>query len=197
MTMHCPTPNLSHAAEDLKDLHASGWGQKDLAREIELLEAVVRRDQVHDIIDSAISAIEDSCTAESKSNCGTSRDNQYDSSSIRVIKGLDAVRLRRSLRLYIDDAISTSIVSIHEEIEFFRGVSNRLRVAYGGYLSIAMAQRLGIATGLLRLVAVLRVASVEQLKLEVLALAAFLRIPLFSYGPELSWFRHRLRLTLA
>ncbi len=197
MTMHCPTPSLSDAEEDFKDLSASGWGQKELSREIELLEAVVRRDQVHEIIASAVSAIEESCTSGGKSNSKTSRDNPYNSSAIRVLKGLDPVRLRRSVDRHVGELILNSILSLHEEIEYFRGVSNQLRAAYGGYLPYALAQRLGIATGLLRLVAELRAASARQLKLEAIALAAVFRVPLFSYGPELSWFRHRLRLTLA
>lgn len=193
MTMHCPTLNLSHAVEDIKDLPASGWGQKELKREIELLEAEVRRDRFGEDIDSALAQMYFDYSA-SCSNRSPRR--QYCSDSIEVLKGLDGVRIKRTISDYVDAALE-SVFGIEEEISFIQGVSNRLRIAYGGYLSLATIHKLGIATGLLRLRNKLRAACTEQLKLQTIATAACFRIPLFSYGPELSWFRHRLRLTLA
>lgn len=191
MSMCYEAPDLSHVAEDLNDVPAPGWGAKELAREIELLEAVVRRDRFDALVDAAV---EDNWV----SGDGVSR-----SISKLVInrrtgqQGCLRIIRRGVYEEYARDAILAPALSVLAELDFVRASARRLRRAYGGNLSLALIHKLGIATGLLRLISELRLVSSKLLKLKTIAIAACLRMPLFSYGPELSWFRHRLRLTLA
>lgn len=188
--MQYDTPNLSHAVEDFIEVPVSGWGTKELAREIELLEAVVRRDRFNALIDAAV---EDTCDLGE----GVSRSihrltvnrSTGEAGCLRLIKG-------GAYREYALEAFYNSGLSVLAELDFIRASARRLRGAYGGYLSLALIHKLGIATGLLKLTAELRLASAKLLKLKAISIAACFRTPLFSYGPELSWFRHRLRLTL-
>ncbi len=185
--------NQSDDAEDLLGVLASSWGPDELAREITLLEGMVRRDRLEAMVDDAIddSRRRTDGTAYPGSSY-VSTEDEIASGRVVVVEGVN--------QLFSDYAISAAIsraFSLVSDIEFLRASSNRLRSAYGGYFSLAAIHKLGIATGLLRLATVLRAACAEQLKLRTIADSACFRVPLFSYGPELSWFRHRLRLTLA
>lgn len=184
MSMHCPTPNLSHAAEDFKDPPASGWGRSEAARQIKLLEEVVRLDRIDALIEERKSF---------DTGVGESRLHLLD-----VANQLEKLVDASILELCSDYAKSVVLGlrrSTQEIIESANASLNRLR-ALAKNLSLLNLSKAGLAGGLLKVTAAITDAAVRHLRLKTISAIACLRVPLFSYGPELSWFRHRLRLDL-
>ncbi len=188
--MQRQSPNPSHAAEDLKDLAAFSWADFDLEREIQLLELAVHRDKVDARIDALLAQKErlDRIKFEGADTFSLSENEQ------RELQCNIEEDLRQS---FLDYALSVVLERALPDIrDHLRGSCERLRSRYGLGFYLAGIYTLGLAA-ICRLVASAESCAVAALRLKKIAATACDRTPLFSYGPELCWFRHRLRLTLA
>jgi hypothetical protein len=186
MTMQYLPSDLTCAEEDLKDVPVSSHGDAELSRQIFLLQEEVHRDRINALrAQTGTSCVVDPAALEQA--------NEAIDKALAVFEG----ELRDTYFDYASCVLAGVGGSLHENLRLFRAAYRRLRATYGRYLSLRTIERLGIARVLLALQGAEKAVAVELLKLETIALAACLRVPLFSYGPELSRFRLRLRLTLA
>ncbi len=183
--MNRPQPELtSNGGVITYDPAVLSWGEKETAREIALLEALVLEDDISRAIDSACQAVEtDRCASEHDTGYGGT------GSLAREILPVDIEEeLRQS---YLDYAMSVIIggeVPLRKAVVVLRTLSRRALRACP-YLSHGIAAALAI-----RQITFAQKNSPSLLSiLSQSADAAFYRVPLFADGPELSEFRHRLR----
>lgn len=185
--------NPSQAAEDFSEVPVPSWERFELDREIALLEGVVARDRVDAVTDTLLAerARLDLYESEEDQKAFAAAAEQ------RVVVYDIEEELRNSYLQYAMSVIvERALPDVREDLTQLRGACERLKASYGASFYLGAIHRVG-ATVLRKLVAVLEACAAEALKLKAIATIAFLRVPLFSYGPELSWFRHRLRLSLA
>lgn len=165
-----PKPTTAANEERKAAAPAESWGEKEVAREIALLEAHVHQDFIHQLIDEALAVTE----SESSGVEGLSKET--------LLSNIEG-ELRESYLDYALRVISEELSSI-DAIDAIRSLSRRglsvfSRFAHGLTAAIAISR--------------LQKEILTFMNLSKAAEVACNRVPLFAYGPELSEFRHRLR----
>lgn len=170
--MNRPKPNNTAMEENIRVAPAESWGEKEVAREIALLEAHVHQDKIDRLIDEALAAT------------GT-----------EILEGLKGPS-KEALLTNIEDELKQSYLDFAASVIVERALSNLEAIDTIRTLSRrGMSIFSGFAHGLSAAIAIYRLQK-ETLTFMSLSRAAEIacnRIPLFAYGPELSEFRHRLR----
>lgn len=170
--MNRPKPNTTAPEESAHASPAESWGEKEVAREIALLEAHVHEDRICRLIEEAYVAVE-------ANNPIGPEGLSYETLPVNIEE-----ELRQS---YLDYAMSVIIgraLPDYEAVKTLRELSRR-----GLTLFKSFAHCLSAAIAINRL----QIAALTFMSLSKAAQIACNRIPLFAYGPELSEFRHRLR----
>lgn len=170
--MNRPKPNTTALEESAHASPAESWGEKEVAREIALLEAHVHEDRICRLIEEAYVAVE-------ANNPIGPEGLSYETLPVNIEE-----ELRQS---YLDYAMSVIIgraLPDYEAVKTLRELSRR-----GLSLFTSFAHRLSAAIAIIRL----QIAALTFMSLSKAAQIACNRVPLFAYGPELSEFRHRLR----
>lgn len=196
--MNRPETN-NPAREDDADrvVPAASWGEKEEAREIALLDAVISYDTLQRLVEEAAAPEE----------CGET--NSTLAHEIRPVN-IDDEMLRNSYLDYAMTVIVGRALNPLVAADRLRTLSRRTvgepqglicPFEYGDYYSTPLTllqlqkQALTAALALLRLTQAARKERISALLLKMLnsANAACYGLPLFAYGPELSEYRHRLR----
>ncbi|WP_040071845.1 hypothetical protein [Pseudomonas batumici] len=162
----------------------SSWGEKETAREIALLEALVLEDDICRAIETAFHAVENGHSA-------SEHDPGYrgTGSLAREIIPVDVDgEVKQSYLDYAMYVIMDGHVSLSKAVTVLRTLSRRALRACP-YLS----HRLAAALAIRQITSAQKNLSSLLSRLSQLADAAFYRVPLFADGPELSEFRHRHR----
>jgi len=170
--MNRPKPSTTAIEESIHATPAESWGEKEVAREIALLEAHVHQDKIYRLIDEALAA-----TQPEKSGAlgGPSKE-----ALLTNIEGeLKESYLNYAMRVIVSDALSSL-----DAIDTIRTLSRRGMSIFSGF-----AHGLSAAIAIYRL----QKENLTFMNLSKVAEIACNRVPLFAYGPELSEFRHRLR----
>jgi len=179
--MNRPEPTLTAIEEDTTSVTpAESWGEKEVAREIALLEAHVRQDTITKAVD-ALAAL-DFVGGDHKQ-------------STVVIPQSVLDELNQS---YLDYAMSVIVgreLSVAKAARTLRRLSQRARIILAAQTNLTSLLRLELkaALALRRFDVASRALSAQLLKLKKSAESACFSNPLFAYGPELSEFRHRFR----
>ncbi|MGY4661146.1 hypothetical protein ACVWZ9_001940 [Pseudomonas chlororaphis] len=180
--MNRPEPDPTAYEEDLSIVPADPWGEKEEIRQIALLDAVVRMDDIHRIIDT-IAASEEGDEVETTS---------FDFIPVSVDE-----ELRQSYLDYAMCVIMGGALDPNEAVRKLRVLSHRVMTIspHPGELANLQKQGLTVALAIFRLKRAAWFKRISALLLKLLKTAntAYFRRPLFAYGPELSEFRHRLR----
>ncbi|WP_283188832.1 hypothetical protein [Pseudomonas sp. PMCC200344] len=178
--MNRPEPIMTISKEDTSSVaEAESWGEKEVSREIALLEASVHRDTITRTVEALESLDRAGATGELAGN-------------ILPVNIEDELKQQ-----YLDYAMSVIVgraLSPHEAVGFLRDASQREMGLYSHrshLFALCNGLKAALAIGLLEKAA--RSAANLLLKLKKASDSACFRIPLFAYGPELSAFRHRLR----
>jgi hypothetical protein len=170
--MNRPKPNTTAIEESVNASPAESWGEKEVAREIALLEAHVHEDRISRLIDEAHVAVE-------ANNPVGLKGLSYEILPVNIED-----ELKQS---YLDYAISVIVgraLPDGKAVKTLRELSRR-----GISLFTSFTHRLSAAIAINRL----QEAALTFMSLSKAAEIACNRIPLFAYGPELSEFRHKLR----
>ncbi|MEE4683190.1 hypothetical protein V2K56_26415 [Pseudomonas alliivorans] len=170
--MNRPKPNTTAIEESAHASPADFWGEKEVAREIALLEAHVHEDRISRLIDESHVAVE-------ANNPAGLKGLRYEILPVNIED-----ELKQS---YLDYAMS---VIVGRALPGGKAVNNLRELSRRGIsLFTSFAHRLSAAIAINRL----QKAALTFMSLSKTAEIACNRIPLFAYGPELSEFRHRLR----
>lgn len=170
--MNRPKPNNTAIEESIHATPAGSWGEKEVAREIALLEAHVHQDKIHRLIDEALVA-----TQSEKSG------GRYGPSKAALLTDIED-ELQESYLDYAMSVIVSRSLSSLDAIDTIRTLSRRGMSIFSGFVH-----------GLSAAIAIYRLQReiLTFMNLSKAAEIACNRVPLFAYGPELSEFRHRLR----
>jgi hypothetical protein len=194
--MNRPETNNPALEEDTDSVGpAASWGEKEETRQIALLEAAVRLDHIHHVIDEI--------TAPEEGDEG----NTLEKGEIFPISLEN--ELRSSYLDYAMTVICSRELDLGRAAGNLRVISRRISMEPCGFLGYCdyerryppltlrqlQKQALTAALAILRLDQAARNARISALLLKMLksANAALYRLPLFAYGAELSEYRHRLR----
>ncbi|MCK9797451.1 hypothetical protein M1B34_06790 [Pseudomonas sp. MAFF 302030] len=194
--MNRPETNNPALEEDTDSVSpAASWGEKEEARQIALLEAVVRLDHIHHVIDEITAPKEgddDSTLVKGQIlpfNLESELRFSYLDYAMTVICGraLDPGKAAGTLRR-ISRRVSMEPCGLIGCLEYERRCPTLT-------LRQLQKQALTAALAILRLDQAARNARISALLLKMLtsANAARYGFPLFAYGAELSEYRHRLR----
>lgn len=164
---HMDLPETDMAAAERSNcsvaLAACGWGDRELAREIALLEAHLSEEKIHRTI-HIIKSNNCTLTADIEEEL---RQSYLDYAMSVIVSGaLDCVRATKKLRYFSQRAMA--------------------------YLP-SLRHRLTSGLAIQQIVIAQKACAAQLLKLHKSAESAFYNSPLFAYGPELSEFRHRHR----
>lgn len=170
--MNCLKPNTTAKEESVHASPAESWGEKEVAREIALLEAHVHEDRISRLIDEAHAAVEADNPVELK---GLS----YEILPVNIEDELKQSYLDYAMAVIVGRALPDA-----KAVKTLRALSRR-----GISLFTSFAHRLSAAIAINSL----QKAALTFMSLSKAAEIAGNRIPIFAYGPELSEFRHRLR----
>jgi hypothetical protein len=170
--MNRPKPNTTAIEESAHASPAESWGEKEVAREIALLEAHILEDRISRLIDEAHVAVE-------ADNPVGLKDLYYEILPVNIEDELKQSYLDYAMSVIVGRALPDD-----KALKTLRGLSRR-----GISLFTNFAHRLSAAIAINRL----QIAALAFMSLSKAAEIACNRIPLFAYGPELSEFRHRLR----
>jgi len=173
--MDRPEPNMPATDKSTcSAAPADAWGDKEVAREIALLEAHLSEDKVTRAIEKAFAAVE-----------GLSPGSE-------LAKEILPVNIEDELRQsYLDYAISVIVGRALPCDEAIRNIQTLSRRAIA--LFPFLAHRLAAALAIHLLSIAEKACSALLLKLRKSAESALYGLPLFAYGPEVSEFRHRHR----
>lgn len=172
--MNRPEPIVTAIEENTTSVApAVSWGEKEVAREIALLEAHVRQDKITNAVDRALAVL------ESLDGLGEAQRLSND-----IISDCIEETLREGYLDYAESVIRRGQLCGHEAIDVIRTLSRRV-----------MASFPHLTSGLSAALAIFRIErkTLSFASLIKAAKTACSRVPLFAYGPELSEFRHRLR----
>lgn len=178
--MNRPEPIMIISKEDASSVaQAESWGEKEVSREIALLEASVHQDN----ITRTVEALEALDRAETTGE---------------LARNILPVNIEDELKQsYLDYAMSVivgRVYSPHEAVGYIRGLSQReMRLHSRRSHLFALCNGLTAALAIRLLEKAARSTANLLLKLKKASDSACFRMPLFAYGPELSKFRHRLR----
>lgn len=194
--MNRPVTDTPALEEDVDSVYsAASWGEKEEARQIALLEAVVRLDNIHTVIDK-ITASEEGGNRNERSEAPTPlplniedelRQSYLDyAMSVIVGKALDLEEAAGKLRVISRKTVPWTSCGLIGGSEFSRHTPS---------LHEIRKQALTAALAIIRLKQAAKNGWISTLLLKLIssAKAAHCRLPLFAYGPELSEYRHRLR----
>ena len=170
--MNCPKPNITAKEESAQASPAESWGEKEIAREIALLEAHIQEDRISRLIDEAHALVEADNPLELKGRSHT----------LLPVNIED--ELKESYLDYAMAVIADTGLSDAKAVKTLRALSRR-----GISIFTSFAHRLSAAIAINSL----QKAALTFMSLSKTAEIAGNRIPIFAYGPELSEFRHRLR----
>lgn len=180
--MNRPEPKMIANEEDASNVApAESWGEKEVAREIALLEAHVQQDNITCAVNALAFIVE-------RENAGSFVET--------TLVGNIEEELRQSYIDYVMSVIDGQALRTTKAIEVIRTQSRRAAEflsRYRGGLATLRSHGLTVAMAIQRLQRAPRLTSILLLKLRKAANSACFRVPLFAYGPELSEFRHRLR----
>ncbi len=170
--MNRPKPNTTAIEESAHASPAESWGEKEVAREIALLEAHVHEDRISRLIDEAHVAVE-------ANNPVGLKGLRYEILPVNIEDELKQSYLDYAMSVIVGRALPDG-----KAVKTLRELSRR-----GISLFTSFTHRLSAAIAINRL----QKAALTFMSLSKAAEIACNRIPLFAYGPELSEFRHRLR----
>jgi hypothetical protein len=156
---------------------ADSWGEKEVAREIALLEAHLSEERISRAIENAFAAVEG--FADSTRSGGLTKE-------ILLVNLEDEIH-----QSYLDYAMAVIVgraLPCGKAIRAIQNLSQRAMALFP-YLSHGLTAALAIH----RLTSADKACSALLLKLRKSAESALYGLPLFAYGPELSEFRHRIR----
>ncbi|EOG7777819.1 hypothetical protein N5C69_19060 [Pseudomonas aeruginosa] len=179
--MNRPEPTVTAIEEDTTSVaSAESWGEKEVAREIALLEAHVRQDTITKAVD-ALAALD-----------FVARDHKQ---STVVVPQCILDELNQS---YLDYAMSVIVgreLPVAKAARTLRRLSQRAGMILAARTNLASLLKfeLKAALALHRFDVASRALSAQVLTLKKSAESACFSNPLFAYGPELSEFRHRFR----
>lgn len=170
--MNRPTPNTTAIEESAHASPAESWGEKEVAREIALLEVHVHEDRISRLIYEAYVAVE-------ANNPVGLKGLHYEILPVNIEDELKQSYLDYAMSVIVGRALPDG-----KAVKILRELSRR-----GISLFASFAHRLSAAIAIDRL----QKAALTFMSLSKTAEIACNRIPLFAYGPELCEFRHRLR----
>lgn len=170
--MNRPKPNTIALKESAHASPAESWDEKEIAREIALLEAHVHEERISRLIDEAHVAVE-------ANNPVGLEDLRYEILPVNIEDELKQSYLDYAMSVIVGRALPDS-----KAVKTLRELSRR-----GISLFRSYAHSVSAAIAISRL----QIAALTFMSLSKTAEIACNRIPLFAYGPELSEFRHRLR----
>ncbi len=170
--MNRPKPNTTAIEESTHASPAEPWGEKEVAREIALLEAHVHEDKIERLIDAALAAV-------GGENSGGLKGPSYEILPLNIEDELKQSYLDYAMAVIVGRALPDAKAVKTLRALSRRGISLFSRFSHGISAAIAIHR--------------LQKAALTFMSLSKAAEIACNRIPLFAYGPELSEFRHRLR----
>lgn len=165
-------PNTTAIEESTHASPAESWGEKEVAREIALLEAHIHVDAINRLIDEALAAV------EADNPVGLNR-RRYEILPANIEDELKQSYLDYAMAVIVGGALPDAKAVKTLRALSRRGISLFTRFAHGLSAAIAIHR--------------LQRAALTFMRLSKTAEIACNRMPLFAYGPELSEFRHRLR----
>jgi len=187
------TPALEGDADSVYS--AASWGEKEEARQVALLDAVVRLDNIHNVIDKMTASEESGEPIECSEAPRTLPLNIEDelrqsyldyAMSVIVGKALDPEKAAGKLRVISRKVLSWTECGLIGGCDLSRHTPSLREI---------QKQALTAALAIIRLKQAAKNGRISSLLLKLInsAKAAHCRLPLFAYGPELSEYRHRLR----
>lgn len=156
---------------------ADSWGDKEVAREIALLEVHISEERINRAIENAFAAVD-----------GVANSTHHGEISKETLQVNIEDELRQS---YLDYAMSVIVGQALPCSKAIRNIQTLSRRAMA--LFPHLAHRLSVALAIHHLASADKACSALLLKLRKFAESALFGLPLFAYGPELSEFRHRHR----
>lgn len=176
--MERPEPNVMTSEEDMSNVApAVSWGEKELAREIALLEASICEGDLSRSIDELASLVGSPPAVGDVTVIRTEED------------------LRKGYSKYVKTVINGQALALSKAIAAIQEFTRRISEVFSHLecYSSSSKNELTAALAIRRLQISSNATSKLLLRLQKSANSALFRVPLFAYGPELSEFRHRLR----